>query len=132
MKPPTADEQIAFLVKLQRLLDEGAFVASYKFALLLRSPTCASSRQRFRRAAGSATDAIAEKFIRYYWRAGASVPCARRGEDPSAEHRQAGGDRQSSYGRRRAAARWLAGEPYAEDRTHWRRSGARQVARVVR
>jgi hypothetical protein len=32
--PPTADEQIGFLVKLQRLLDEGSFVASYKFALL--------------------------------------------------------------------------------------------------
>ena len=35
MRPPTSDEQIAFLVKLQRLLDEGAFVAWYKFALLL-------------------------------------------------------------------------------------------------
>lgn len=33
--PPTSDEQIQFLVKLQRLLDEGLFVASYKFALLL-------------------------------------------------------------------------------------------------
>ena len=35
MKPPTSDEQIRFLVNLQRLLDEGAFVASYKFTLLL-------------------------------------------------------------------------------------------------
>jgi hypothetical protein len=32
---PTPDEQIRFLVNLQRLLDEGLFVASYKFALLL-------------------------------------------------------------------------------------------------
>ena len=32
---PAADEQIRFLVNLQRLLDEGLFVASYKFALLL-------------------------------------------------------------------------------------------------
>ena len=32
---PTADEQIRFLIKLQRLLHEGLFVASYKFALLL-------------------------------------------------------------------------------------------------
>jgi hypothetical protein len=30
--PPTPDEQIRFLVNLQRLLDEGLFVASYKFA----------------------------------------------------------------------------------------------------
>jgi hypothetical protein len=33
--PPTPEEQIKFLVNLQRLLDEGLFVASYKFALLL-------------------------------------------------------------------------------------------------
>ena len=33
--PPSSDEQIKFLVNLQRLLDEGLFVASYKFALLL-------------------------------------------------------------------------------------------------
>jgi hypothetical protein len=32
---PRSDKQIQFLVKLQRLLDEGLFVASYKFALLL-------------------------------------------------------------------------------------------------
>src|SRR4051812_22575850 len=31
----TADEQTEFMVKLQRLLDETLFVASYKFALLL-------------------------------------------------------------------------------------------------
>ena len=35
MRPPTPDEQIQFLANLQRLLDEGQFVASYKFALLL-------------------------------------------------------------------------------------------------
>ena len=29
-----SDEQIQFLVNLQRLLDEGVFVASYKFALI--------------------------------------------------------------------------------------------------
>jgi hypothetical protein len=33
--PPRSDEQILFLVKLQRLLDEGQFVAIYKYALLL-------------------------------------------------------------------------------------------------
>lgn len=33
--PPSSDQQIRFLVNLQRLLDEGQFVASYKFALLL-------------------------------------------------------------------------------------------------
>ena len=33
--PPTSDEQIRFMVNIQRLLDEGLFTASYKFALLL-------------------------------------------------------------------------------------------------
>ena len=33
--PPTSDEQIQFMVNIQRLLDEGLFTASYKFALLL-------------------------------------------------------------------------------------------------
>jgi hypothetical protein len=32
--PPTSGEQIRFPVNLQRLLDEGLFVASCKFALL--------------------------------------------------------------------------------------------------
>lgn len=33
--PPTAEAQIQFVVNVQRLLDEGLFTASYKFALLL-------------------------------------------------------------------------------------------------
>src|ERR1019366_3647912 len=33
--PPSSDEQIRFMVNIQRLLDEGLFTASYKFALLL-------------------------------------------------------------------------------------------------
>jgi hypothetical protein len=32
---PSSDEQIQFMVNIQRLLDEGLFTASYKFALLL-------------------------------------------------------------------------------------------------
>ena len=34
-RPPTSDEQIQFMVNIQRLLDEVLFTASYKFALLL-------------------------------------------------------------------------------------------------
>ena len=33
--PPSSDEQVRFLRNMQRLLAEGQFVASYKFALLL-------------------------------------------------------------------------------------------------
>jgi hypothetical protein len=32
--PPTETEQLQFLKNIQRLLNEGSFVASYKFALL--------------------------------------------------------------------------------------------------
>ena len=35
MSPPTAEEQLRFLTNLQRLLAEGQFVATYKYALLL-------------------------------------------------------------------------------------------------
>lgn len=69
MSRPSAEEQVKFLVNIQRLLDEGSFVATYKYALLLSladiavesgddsgEPLAISSKQ------------IAEKFIVYYWR----------------------------------------------------------------
>lgn len=33
--PPTAEDQVKFLMNLQRFLAEGHFVATYKYALLL-------------------------------------------------------------------------------------------------
>jgi 5-methylcytosine-specific restriction endonuclease McrA len=66
--PPTADVQIGFLVKLQRLLDEGAFVASYKFALLLAlADLCIEFGNDTGAPLAISTDNIAERFIRYYW-----------------------------------------------------------------
>ena len=61
--------QIGLLLKLQRLLTEGSFTASYKFALLQAIIDLAVER-------GDDSDAplciglsdIAEKFISYYWR----------------------------------------------------------------
>ena len=35
MSLPTAEEQLKFLTNIQRILDEGSFVATYKFALLM-------------------------------------------------------------------------------------------------
>jgi hypothetical protein len=64
---PTPDEQIRFLVNLQRLLDEGLFVASYKFALLLSLADLSVEKGDD---SGSpltiSTNEIAEKFIQYY------------------------------------------------------------------
>jgi hypothetical protein len=66
---PSAEDQVRFLSNLQRLLAEGQFVATYKYALLLALADLAVEQ-------GDDTDAtlkiptalIAEKFIHYYWR----------------------------------------------------------------
>lgn len=66
---PTAEQQIKFLTNLQRLLAEGQFVATYKYALLLALADIAietgnDSGERLT----VSTKRIAEKFILYYWR----------------------------------------------------------------
>src|SRR5262245_54853290 len=67
--PPPADEQIEFLVNIQRLLKEGAFVATYKYALL--TAVADLSVENGDDSGGPLTlqiSDIAEKFISYYWR----------------------------------------------------------------
>jgi 5-methylcytosine-specific restriction endonuclease McrA len=67
--PPTPDDQLEFLVKLQRLLDEGLFVASYKFALLLAlADLSIEGGDDSGRPLPITTEQIAGKFIQYYWR----------------------------------------------------------------
>ncbi len=68
-RPPVAEEQVRFLLNLQRLLQEGSFVATYKHALLLSiADVCVEkgddTGERFR----ISTAELAEKFITYYWR----------------------------------------------------------------
>ena len=66
---PPPEQQIEFLINLQRLFNEGSFVATYKFALLSALANLSVEN-------GSDTDAeldiptrdIAEKFVKYYWR----------------------------------------------------------------
>ena len=67
--PPTAEEQIAFLTRIQRILSEGQFTATYKYALLLALADLAvelgdDSGLPF----AISTEHIAERFIQYYWR----------------------------------------------------------------
>ena len=65
--PPTPEEQIQFLVKFQRLLDEGLFVASYKFALLLAlADLSIEAGDDSGQPLPITTDQIAGKFIQYY------------------------------------------------------------------
>jgi hypothetical protein len=75
--PPLAEDQIRFLVNLQRLLDEGLFVASYKFALLL---ALADLSVEYGDDTGGPLvlpeERIAEKFIQYYWRQAVPYPAS--------------------------------------------------------
>jgi diadenosine tetraphosphate (Ap4A) HIT family hydrolase len=79
---PTSDDQVDFLTQIQRLLAGGSFSASYKYALLLALADL--SVEQGGDDVGEltlSTDAIAEKFIEYYWEksrpfvaAGAAAP----------------------------------------------------------
>ncbi len=66
-RPPTAEEQLEFLRSLQRLLDEGSFVASYKFALLHAiADLCVLKGDDTGAELELLTSEIAERFIRLY------------------------------------------------------------------
>lgn len=69
MNTPNAERQLQFLTNLQRLLAEGQFVATYKYALLLALADIAvESGDDSGSALTIPTRQIAEKFIQYYWR----------------------------------------------------------------
>jgi 5-methylcytosine-specific restriction endonuclease McrA len=79
MPIPSAEEQLAFLSNMQRILEEGSFVATYKFALIL---SIADYAVKYGDESGEATclstHDIAETFIEYYWRQ--AVPYAHGGD----------------------------------------------------
>ena len=67
-RPPTAEEQLAFLRSLQRLLDEGSFVSSYKFALLHAiADLCLVKGDDSGAVVELSTADIAEQVVRLYW-----------------------------------------------------------------
>ena len=69
MSKPSPEEQIEFLVKIQRLFSEGSFAATYKFALLQALADLSVEKGDY---SGETlpvkTKEIAEKFIQHYWR----------------------------------------------------------------
>jgi hypothetical protein len=83
VSPPTEQRQIEILLKLQRLLAEGDFSASYKYALLLAIADLAVERGDDSGAPLSLPlTTIAEQFIRIYWRqARGYIPRKNRVED---------------------------------------------------
>jgi len=67
-RPIDAAAQIGFLRKLQRLVDEGSFTATYKFALLHAiADLCVESRIIPGEPLPIRIGKLAEKFIGYYW-----------------------------------------------------------------
>src|SRR5262249_54113538 len=76
---PTPEEQVQFLRNVQRLLAEGLFVASYKFALIHALADLAVLRGEDTGAPLDLdTKDIAAKFVELYWRQ--SRPFQIRGE----------------------------------------------------
>ena len=66
--PPTPEEQVLFLRNIQRLLMEGQFTASYKFALLHAiADLCVLKADDSGAALDLDVKDISEKFIELYW-----------------------------------------------------------------
>ena len=77
MTPPTAEQQLVFLTNIKRLLDEGAFVATYKYALLLAlADLSVESGDDTGAPLALPMSAIAEKVLISYWRQACPYPGA--------------------------------------------------------
>ena len=72
---PSAQEQLDFIQKLRRLLDEGSFVATYKFALLHAiADLCVTRGDDSGAPLTLSTRELADQFVRLYWRQAAPFP----------------------------------------------------------
>jgi 5-methylcytosine-specific restriction endonuclease McrA len=130
---PSAEDQVRFLSNLQRLLAEGQFVASYKYALLLALADIAVEQ-------GDDTDAalkiptalIAEKFIHYYWRQ--TVPyIPRKSSGAAARILRQNTGRQAEVVRRLEEIRARVGQSLVtvqQDHRRWK-SLVRSIERIV-
>jgi 5-methylcytosine-specific restriction endonuclease McrA len=69
VQPPAPEDQIRFLTNVQRLLAEGLFTATYKYALIAAlADLSVELGDDTGRPLPLSTFAIAEKFVEYYWR----------------------------------------------------------------
>jgi 5-methylcytosine-specific restriction endonuclease McrA len=83
-KEPTAEEQIVFLTRVQRLFAEGEFTATYKFALLISLVEIAIEVPSLseRSTLEVSVRSIALKFIELYWRQSFEFVAGRHGTRP--------------------------------------------------
>lgn len=133
MSPPTPEQQLNFLTNLQRLMAEGQFVATYKYALLLALADIAiEAGDDSGEPLTVPTKLIAEKFIQYYWRQ--VVPYVPKADPTAGEvlrqntGRQAAVIRQVLEARQRYDGSLVAAQ---RDRAAWK-SLVREVDQVVR
>jgi len=69
MSAPSSEQQLAFLANLQRLLTEGSFVSTYKYALLLAlSEVCIERGDDSGDPLRITREDLALQFVRIYWR----------------------------------------------------------------
>jgi 5-methylcytosine-specific restriction endonuclease McrA len=132
-QPPSAEEQLTFLTNFQRLLAEGQFVATYKYALLLALADLAVEDGNDSGAEMPIqTRRIAEKFIELYWRQ--TVPYVPRHRPDAAEVLRQNTGRQAEIIGRVEAARARYGGSLADARRDTRAWQAlvNHVDRVVR
>ena len=82
--PPSADAQLSFLSKVQRLFAEGDFTATYKCALLISLADLAVELGRDDGDELSLTvRQIAERFVQLYWRQATPYGIGRSGAEPA-------------------------------------------------
>lgn len=70
-----SSEQIEFITRIQRILDEGDFSSTYKYALLLAiADLCVELGDDTSAPLNIKVDQISEKFIHYYWKQALPFP----------------------------------------------------------
>jgi 5-methylcytosine-specific restriction endonuclease McrA len=128
MPPPTPADQIQFLQQIQRILQEGSFVASYKFALLHSiADLCVRKGDDSGDPLTLSTTELAEGFVELYWRQTAPYPAS----EPSVLHQNTG--RQAAIVSRISEARQSYGGSLArfqEREGEWKRL-LREIERTV-
>jgi len=133
MPVPSDQDQVRFLLNVQRLLGEGQFTATYKYALLLALADLAVERGTDTGDSLTVSSLqIAEKFVEYYWRQVVPYPAAGgRGEGLLLRQNT---DRQAAVIRLVERARVDCGDSlpaFRSRKAQWQRL-VREVARVVR
>jgi 5-methylcytosine-specific restriction endonuclease McrA len=128
---PEPEAQVQFLFKIQRLLSEGGFVATYKYALLLSLAELAVER------GDDSTEQLeldtldlAEKFVSLYWRQ--VVPWVpRAGTEPGLLHQITGGQTAVLRGLQQAHERFAGSLPsLRQDQRAWRKL-LRRIAQTI-